>query len=376
MQKSTRITLALDVRSRADAVRIVEATKDSIDAVKVGWPLILAAGPDIIADIAKFKEVICDMKIADIPSVNALIVEQAMKRGASAVICHGFVGEDSVKACADAAKGQVFVVTEMSHPGGKQFTAPVADKLAALAKSAGARGIVAPATRPERIAELRRIIGGLEIISPGVGAQGGKASDAIRAGADYIIVGRAIYDAPDPKHPEHRILHRLVTTLLDEALYPALKLVAAYHERWEIENAIDEVDTHLRAERPILTSKKPAGVVQEIYGILIAHYAVRKVIFEAAEQVAVDPDRVSFVGALRLIRDALPELDASSTEQARVRRYAVLLEDIGKELNPPRRSRNYPRVVKRKMSKFPLKRPKVHGRQLKTTPFLDTVRIA
>ncbi|MCJ7463580.1 MAG: orotidine 5'-phosphate decarboxylase, partial [Thermoplasmata archaeon] len=69
---------------------------------------------------------------------------------------------------------------------------------AALAKSAGARGIVAPATRPERIAALRKIIGGLEIISPGVGAQGGKASDAIRAGADYIIVGRAIYDAPDP----------------------------------------------------------------------------------------------------------------------------------------------------------------------------------
>jgi len=122
-----------------------------------------------------------------------------MKRGASAVIAHGFTGDDSVKACIDAAKGQVFVLTEMSHPGAKQFTAPVADKLAALAKSVGARGIVAPATRPERIAELRKIIGDLEIISPGVGAQGGKASDALKAGADYIIVGRAIYEAPDPE---------------------------------------------------------------------------------------------------------------------------------------------------------------------------------
>jgi orotidine-5'-phosphate decarboxylase len=167
--------------------------------VKVGWPLILAAGPDIISDIAKLKDVICDLKIADIPSVNTLIVDQAVKRGASAVICHGFVGEDSVKACVDAAKGQAFVVTEMSHPGGKQFTAPVADRLAALAKSAGARGIVAPATRPDRIADLRKIIGKLEIISPGVGAQGGKASDTIKAGADYIIVGRAIYESPDPK---------------------------------------------------------------------------------------------------------------------------------------------------------------------------------
>ena len=199
MQKKNRIILALDVTSRADALRVVDAVRDYVDAVKVGWPLILAAGPEIISDIAKIKDVICDMKIADIPNTNRLIVEQAMKRGASAVIAHGFTGDDSVKACIDAAKGQVFVLTEMSHPGAKQFTAPVADKLAALAKAVGARGIVAPATRPERIAELRNIIGNLEIISPGVGAQGGKASDALGAGADYIIVGRAIYEASDPK---------------------------------------------------------------------------------------------------------------------------------------------------------------------------------
>jgi len=199
MEKNSRVILALDVTSRADAMRVVEAVVDHVDAIKINWPLILAAGPDIIRDMSKVKAVICDMKIADIPNTNRLIVEQAMGRGASAVIAHGFTGDDSVKACVDAAKGQVYVVTEMSHPGGKQFTAPVADRLAALAKSAGARGIVAPATRPERIAALRGIIGGLEIISPGVGAQGGRASDALRAGADYIIVGRAIYEAADPK---------------------------------------------------------------------------------------------------------------------------------------------------------------------------------
>jgi len=198
MQKKNRIILALDVTTRADALRVVEAVKGYVDAIKINWPLILATGPDMIREMSSVKDVICDFKIADIPNTNKLIVEQAMLRGASAVICHGFTGDDSVKACVDAAKGQVFVLTEMSHPGGKQFTAPVADKLAAIAKSAGARGIVAPATRPERIAALRKIIGGLEIISPGVGAQGGKASDAIRAGADYIIVGRAIYDANDP----------------------------------------------------------------------------------------------------------------------------------------------------------------------------------
>jgi hypothetical protein len=190
-----------------------------------------------------------------------------------------------------------------------------------------------------------------------------------------LLVRVIRYDAPDPKHPDQRIVQRLVTSLVDETRYPAMTLIAAYHERWEIENAVDEIDTHLRSERPILTSKKPAGVVQEVYGILIAHYAVRKVMFDAAQQVAIDPDRVSFVGALRLIRDALPELDAAPTEPARVKRYAVLLADISKQRNPPRRSRSYPRVVKRKMSNFKLKRPPIHGRQLKTTPFSETVRI-
>ncbi len=198
MQKRSRLILALDVTSRAEAKRVVDSTKDHLDAIKINWPLILAAGPEIITELSKVKDVICDLKIADIPNTNRLICEQAVSRGATAVICQGFVGEDSVKACVDAAKGQVFVVTEMSHPGGRQFTAPVADKLASLAKSAGARGIVAPATRPERIADLRKIIGSMEIISPGVGAQGGKASDAIKAGADYIIVGRAIYESPSP----------------------------------------------------------------------------------------------------------------------------------------------------------------------------------
>ncbi len=216
MQKKTRLILALDVTSRQDALRVVGAVRDHVDAVKINWPLILAAGPDIITEMAKQKDIVCDLKIADIPNTNRLIVDQAMSRGASAVICQGFVGEDSVRACVDAAKGQVFVVTEMSHPGGKQFTAPVADKLAALAKSAGARGIVAPATRPERISALRKIIGDLEIISPGVGAQGGKASDAIHAGADYIIVGRAIYESPDPSSAARKLAEEISSAMGSE----------------------------------------------------------------------------------------------------------------------------------------------------------------
>ncbi|HEX7392967.1 MAG TPA: orotidine 5'-phosphate decarboxylase / HUMPS family protein, partial [Thermoplasmata archaeon] len=86
MQKKNRMILALDVTSHDEAIRVVAAVKDYVDAIKINWPLILAAGPEIITELSRVKDVICDMKISDIPNTNRLIVEQAMKRGASAVI--------------------------------------------------------------------------------------------------------------------------------------------------------------------------------------------------------------------------------------------------------------------------------------------------
>ncbi len=122
------------------------------------------------------------------------------------------MGEDSVRAAVEAAPGKdVFVITEMSHPGGTQFTAPHAEEMARLAVRAGAAGIVAPATRPERVRTLRGIVGDRLILSPGVGAQGGKASDAIRAGADAVIVGRAIYEAADPASAATAIAREIET---------------------------------------------------------------------------------------------------------------------------------------------------------------------
>lgn len=80
------------------------------------------------------------------------------------------------------------------------FTAKHAEEMARLGVECGVDGFIAPATRPERIRAVRSIVGdGKKILSPGVGAQGGKASDAIRAGADYAIVGRAIYGSADPR---------------------------------------------------------------------------------------------------------------------------------------------------------------------------------
>src|SRR5206468_1348239 len=87
---------------------------------------------------------------------------------------------------------------ELSHPGGQEFTSKFSEEFARLAVRVGAAGIIAPATRPDRIRALRGIVGNRLILAPGVGAQGGKASDAIAAGADAVIVGRAVYDAKDP----------------------------------------------------------------------------------------------------------------------------------------------------------------------------------
>ena len=199
MRLSHRIVAAIDATDVARARFVAKSLTGKVDALKVNWPLVLAAGPDIVREFAASAYVLCDFKIADIPNTNRLIVEQALARGASGVICHAFAGEDSVRACVEAAKGaEVFVVTELSHPGGQEFTAKHAEEFARLAVRAGAAGIIAPATRPERIRFLRGLVGDRLILSPGVGAQGGKPADAIRAGADAVIVGRALYDAEDP----------------------------------------------------------------------------------------------------------------------------------------------------------------------------------
>jgi orotidine-5'-phosphate decarboxylase len=199
MRRQHGVILALDEIDPVKARSVASAVAAHVDAIKINWPLVLSAGPAMITELAELRPVICDFKLADIPNTNRLITEQAIGRGAAGVIVQGFPGMDSVKAVVDAAAGAaVFVVTEMSHPGGQEFTAPVADRIARMAVEAKASGVIAPATRPGRISEIRKIVGRLSILAPGVGAQGGSAADAIRAGADYVIVGRSIYASPDP----------------------------------------------------------------------------------------------------------------------------------------------------------------------------------
>jgi hypothetical protein len=110
--------------------------------------------------------------------------------------------------------------------------------------------------------------------------------------------------------PEAEPSYRLVTTILDHRVASAAELAALYHERWEIETALDELKTHLRGAQIVLRSKTPDLVRQEFYGFMMAHFAVRGLMHEAALQADKDPDRPSFLHAVRVIRRKLPAFSA------------------------------------------------------------------
>lgn len=105
-------------------------------------------------------------------------------------------------------------------------------------------------------------------------------------------------------------IYRLATTILDQEKAPANELAALYHDRWEIETTFDELKTHLRGSRIILRSKTPDLVRQEFYGLLMAHFAVRGLMHEAALKSGEDPDRLSFLHAVRIIRRKMALLGA------------------------------------------------------------------
>jgi hypothetical protein len=111
------------------------------------------------------------------------------------------------------------------------------------------------------------------------------------------------YRIDDGRHNDEP--YRLFTTILDPDEVSALDLAAAYTERWEIESAFDELKTHQTGPRTVLRSKSPDLVLQEIWGHLCCHYAIRTLMWEAADQAGVDPDRVSFVAALRIARRSI-----------------------------------------------------------------------
>lgn len=187
------------------------------------------------------------------------------------------------------------------------------------------------------------------------------------------------YTLDDPQRTGHGQPHRLLTNLFDSEAFPAEELISGYHERWEEELAFDEQKTHLdprRAEKPAhLRSQTPTGVRQELYAVSLAHFVIRALMFEAAKPIRLDPDRLSFTGCFRILQCRLPEC-TSHSPQAFADWYAALLAEMQHEQIPPRRNRINPRVIKRKMSKWPKKRAEHRHPPPLTKDFAQTVVIA
>ena len=197
---------------------------------------------------------------------------------------------------------------------------------------------------------------------------------ARRRGQDGRIVRVISYSFKDPNRPGHGQRHRLVTTLLDAREYPARELVVLYHQRWEIEIDNDEITTH-QLNRPVeLRSGTPVNIVQEIYGIFLAHNAIRALMHEAALRVDMDPRTLSLIHAVRVIKDAIPLLRAASHNQL-PRLYRGLLIQISRGLLPPRDGRINPRVVKIKMSNYKKKRPEHLGPPQPSVAFQEDIVI-
>jgi hypothetical protein len=165
------------------------------------------------------------------------------------------------------------------------------------------------------------------------------------------------YTLTDERLPHAGKKHRLLTSLLDEVQAPAIEVVCCYHERWEVEVSIDELDTHQRALTPQLRSQRVELVYQELHGLVLAHYLIRAIMLQSAAPVGLDPDRLSFTHAVQIIRAYIPTLQMLAPED-----WAPIQERMHQEIReerlPERRLRINARVVKRKYSPFDLKRPK------------------
>jgi hypothetical protein len=139
------------------------------------------------------------------------------------------------------------------------------------------------------------------------GARRQQLLDAARDGAeldpDQATIVRVVeYEVPDREGNGTGELICLITTILDPNEVGVAELAAAYHERWEAENTIDELKTHQRGPARILRSKSPDMVKQEIWALLLTHYSIRRLMCRAADEADVDPDRISFMRSLRIIR--------------------------------------------------------------------------
>jgi hypothetical protein len=160
------------------------------------------------------------------------------------------------------------------------------------------------------------------------------------------------YRVTDERLGELGKVYRLVTTLLNPRVAPALSLIGLYHERWEIEVVLDEIKTHERVGRKVLRSKTPEGVHQELYGIYLAHYAVRVLLAQAAVEAELDPDRLSFSEGLFELTEMIDLALTLEPAETTAPLLGRLRQKMAQHILPARRLRINRREVKQIYNKY------------------------
>ena len=185
--------------------KIVESTSQYVSGFKIGVGVLLKHGLGVISTVKSIssRDVIVDLKLADIGDVMKSTLELVASSGANAVIAHGFVGvSDALDKLIERARDlgvRVILVVSMSHRGSEEYIDKHSEELLRDATQLGVHGVVVPATKPWLITRARSVLGSRVLIySPGIGVQGAEPGDALCAGADYEIIGRLVTTAPDP----------------------------------------------------------------------------------------------------------------------------------------------------------------------------------
>lgn len=208
------IMLALD-NDLHDALKLVREVGQYVSYVKVGNHLLLKHGLEVVRQLKNItsREIIADLKIMDQPYFARKLAKLAYDNACDGVVICGSCGPTAIRSCIelDSAK-KLFVFTEFTHPDGL-IDHTAADEMAAMARDLGAYGIQVPGSKPTRIECARGIVGQeLKIICCGIGTTGSPPGTAIRYGADFEIIGRAIYESENPAMKAKEIselIHRI-----------------------------------------------------------------------------------------------------------------------------------------------------------------------
>jgi hypothetical protein len=180
------------------------------------------------------------------------------------------------------------------------------------------------------------------------------------------------YTIDCPNQPGGKQTYRLITSLRDIDQLSALLLATEYHRRWEVENTIDELKVHLLGRKTPIRSHNPREVVQEVYGWLLGHWAVRCLMFQVAEHAGISPLRLGFTGTLNVIRRAVPKFQQSKPEELPFFWTWLVMEILDEKIPEPEGRSNL-RVVKKPVSKFPSKKPIHKGTGVKLEPLTFSI---